>query len=71
MQGLDRMSMETSAQGQWQQLLHSTEIGLHPPSFGSFQEPAVKFNNLYALDVVKPSLQAPEICWSRGSVPRG
>lgn len=63
--------METSAQGQWQQLVHSAEIVLCLPSFGLFQEPAVKFNNLCALDVAKTSLPASELCWSRGSALRG
>lgn len=68
---LDGTRMETSAQGQWQQLIQSAEIVLCLPSFGLFQDSSVKLNNLCALDVAKTSLPASELCRSRGSAPRG
>jgi len=63
--------MQTSAQGQWQQLIHSSEIVLCLPGFGLFQEPAVKFNNLCALNVAKRLLPASELCRSGGSAQSG
>lgn len=63
--------METSAQGQWQQLIDSAEIVLCLPGSGLFQEPAVQFNNLCAWVLQRHHYQPSELCWARGIALRG